>query len=101
VTNLLFVCVAEEAFFRGLIQDRLGKSLSGIRFGTMISIACSAVLFGAAHLGGGAVYAGIAMLAGLGYACSYAIVKRIEAPILVHFGLNAVHFIVFTYPRIQ
>lgn len=99
-TNLLFVCVAEEAFFRGFLQERLGKSLSGIRFGTLITIVCSAVLFGAAHLGGGMVYAGIATIAGLGYAYSYAVTRRIEAPILVHFGLNAVHFIGFTYPRI-
>lgn len=101
LTNLLFVCIAEEAFFRGLIQERLGRSLSGIPFGAAIAVSCSALLFGVAHLAGGAIYAGIAALAGFGYAWSYAITKRIEAPILVHFGLNAVHFIGFTYPRIQ
>ncbi len=101
VTNLLFVCVAEEAFFRGLIQERLGKALAGVPFGPTIGVAASALLFGAAHLGGGAFYAGIAALAGLGYAFSYAVVKRIEAPILVHFGVNAVHFVGFTYPRLQ
>lgn len=100
-TNLLFVCVAEEAFFRGLIQERLGKALAGVPFGPTIGVAASALLFGAAHLGGGAFYAGIAALAGLGYAFSYAVVKRIEAPILVHFGVNAVHFVGFTYPRLQ
>lgn len=100
VTNLLFVCVVEEAFFRGFLQDRLGKSLSGIPFGTLIAVACSAVLFGVAHIGGGLAYACIATLAGLGYAYSYAVTERIEAPILVHFGFNAVHFIGFTYPRL-
>lgn len=101
LTNLLFVCIAEEAFFRGFLQDRLGKALSNIPFGTSITVVCSAMLFGAAHLGGGVAYAGIATIAGLGYACSYAVVKRVEAPILIHFGLNAVHFVGFTYPRIQ
>ena len=101
ITNLLFVTVAEEAFFRGFLQDRLSRSLSGIRFGEPIAIVVSAVLFGVAHIAGGPVYAGIAALAGLGYAYSYAVVKRIEAPILMHFGLNAVHFIGFTYPRIH
>lgn len=100
-TNLLFVCVAEEAFFRGFLQDRLSRSLSGIRLGESIAIVCSAGLFGAAHLAGGLVYAGIATLAGFGYAYAYAVVKRIEGPILVHFGLNAVHFIGFTYPRLH
>jgi membrane protease YdiL (CAAX protease family) len=100
-TNLLFVCVVEEAFFRGLIQERLGRSLSATPFGAAAAVAISALLFGAAHLSGGMLYAGIATLAGLGYAFSYAVTKRIEAPILVHFGVNAVHFIGFTYPRIQ
>lgn len=100
-TNLFFVCVAEEAFFRGFLQDRLGRSLSRVRFGEPLAILCSAVLFGAAHLAGGPMYAGIAAMAGLGYAYAYAMVKRIEAPILVHFALNAVHFIGFTYPRIH
>lgn len=101
VTNLLFVCVAEEAFFRGFLQKRLGSSLSTVRFGTTVTVVCSAMLFGVAHLGGGVTYAGIATLAGLGYAYSYAVTRRIEAPILLHFAVNAVHFIGFTYPRIQ
>lgn len=101
LTNLLFVCVAEEAFFRGFLQEQLGKVLSTIPFGAPITVACSAMLFGAAHLGGGVAYAGIATVAGLGYAYAYAVTKRIEAPILIHFGLNAVHFVGFTYPRIQ
>lgn len=101
VTNLLFVCIAEEAFFRGFLQERLARALTHVRFGEPAAIACSAVLFGAAHLGGGALYAGIATLAGLGYAYSYSVTRRIEAPILVHFGLNSVHFIGFTYPRLQ
>ncbi|HYD59397.1 MAG TPA: CPBP family intramembrane glutamic endopeptidase [Noviherbaspirillum sp.] len=100
-TNLLFVCVAEEAFFRGLIQEQLGRLLSGTPFGAAAAVVISALLFGVAHLAGGIPYAGIATLAGLGYAFSYAVTKRIEAPILVHFGVNAVHFIGFTYPRIQ
>ena len=101
LTNLLFVCVAEEAFFRGFLQERLGKAFSGIPFGAAITVMCSALLFGVAHLGGGMIYAGIAMIAGMGYAYSYALAKRVEAPILVHFALNAVHFIGFTYPRIH
>lgn len=100
-TNLLFVCVAEEAFFRGFLQDRLSRSLSRSRYGEPAAVLCSAALFGAAHLAGGPVYAGIAALAGLGYAYAYSVTKRIEAPILVHFGLNAVHFIGFTYPRLH
>ena len=100
VTNLLFTCVAEEAFFRGFLQDRLAKALNPIRFGEQVAILCSGLLFGIAHAGGGSRYVLFATLAGFGYAYAYSRVRRIEAPIIVHFTLNAVHFIGFTYPQI-
>lgn len=59
------------------------------------------MLFGAAHLGGGVPMAALAGIAGLGYATVYAATQRIEASILVHFGLNATHFLLFTYPAMK
>jgi len=94
VVNLLFVCVAEEAFFRGVIQEQLS------RYGDTLAVAVSGLLFGAAHLGGGWQYAALAGLAGLGYAVLYSRTRRIEIPIIAHFLLNLVHFVAFTYPRI-
>ncbi|KQZ27650.1 CPBP family intramembrane glutamic endopeptidase [Duganella sp. Root1480D1] len=93
VINLLFVCVAEEAFFRGVIQGQLA------RFGDALAVAVAGLLFGAAHLAGGWQIAVLASVAGLGYALLYARTRRIEVPIAVHFLLNLVHFIAFTYPR--
>lgn len=101
VTNLLFAIVAEEAFFRGLIQDRLTTSFRGLRFGGYISVVLSAVFFGIAHLAGGINYFTVALLGGIGYAYGYLIFRRIETPILMHFVLNAVHFIGFTYPHVK
>lgn len=100
-TNLLFTCVAEEAFFRGFLQDRLAKKLFSVRFGSKIAIFLSGILFGATHLAGGSIYVMLATLAGLGYAYAYAVTQRIEIPILTHFLFNAVHFIGFSYPHIQ
>jgi hypothetical protein len=99
--NLLFTCVAEEAFFRGLIQERLSRAL-GQRPGLIghVPVLVSAPLFGLAHWGGGARYAMLASVAGLGYALVYARVRRVEASILVHFAVNAVHFVGFTYPAL-
>ncbi|WP_035373395.1 CPBP family intramembrane glutamic endopeptidase [Pseudoduganella violaceinigra] len=91
--NLLFVCVAEEAFFRGVIQGQLE------RFGGVLAIAASGLLFGAAHLGGGWQFAALASVAGFAYALLYARTRRIEFPIAAHFLLNLVHFVAFTYPR--
>jgi membrane protease YdiL (CAAX protease family) len=99
-TNLLFTCVAEEAFFRGFLQDRFATSLTRFRHGGAIAIVLSSVLFGLVHAGGGTTYVFFATLVGFGSACAYAITKRIEAPILTHFILNAVHFIFFTYPHL-
>ena len=96
--NLLFTVVAEEAFFRGLLQARLAAALARFRWGAWLAVALSALLFGAAHLGGGLRYGILAGIAGLGYACAYQRTQRIEAAILVHIALNAVHFICFTYP---
>jgi len=93
IVNLLFVCVAEEAFFRGVIQGQLA------RFSEAVAVTVSGLLFGAAHLGGGWQFAALASLAGLGYALLYSRTRRIEVPITAHFLLNLLHFIVFTYPR--
>ncbi|KAB2970516.1 CPBP family intramembrane glutamic endopeptidase [Zoogloea sp.] len=94
--NLLFTCVAEEAFFRGLIQEGLHRRFASL--GPALPVGLSSMLFAAAHLGGGVLHATIAGLAGLGYALVHARSRRIEAAILTHFAVNAVHFLGFTYP---
>lgn len=99
--NLFFTVVAEEVFFRGFLQHRLADALSRWKAGTWIAVAVSALLFGAVHLPGGLPYALLATVAGFGYAYSYHMTKRIEAPVLVHIALNAVHFIGFTYPALR
>jgi membrane protease YdiL (CAAX protease family) len=100
-TNLLFTCVAEEAFFRGFLQDRFATLLSPLRLGGALAILCSGILFGLVHLGGGAPYFFLSTLVGLGSGVSYSLAKRIEAPIITHFAVNAVHFVCFTYPYLQ
>lgn len=99
-TNLFFTCIAEEAFFRGLLQEKLSVKLSNRQHGELIAIACSAALFGVVHFAGGLAYMALATLAGLGYACIYSATKRVEAPIIAHFLFNLLHFIGFTYPAL-
>ncbi|MFZ6746398.1 CPBP family intramembrane glutamic endopeptidase [Undibacterium sp. JH2W] len=97
--NLVLTCVAEEAFFRGLIQEAIYRLGSKPAFG-YLAIAVSAVLFGLAHLGGGTQYAALATVAGLGYAIVYHRTRRLEWVILTHAAFNLCHFILFTYPRL-
>jgi len=98
--NLLFTCVAEEAVFRGLLQERLAAALPARRLWQGLGIAVSAVLFGLAHAAGGQVLVLLAMLAGAGYSLAYAATRRIESAILAHFAVNAVHFLGFSYPHL-
>jgi len=102
LANLLFTCVAEETFFRGLIQERLMRLAETRRqpAWNWVAITLSTVLFGLAHAGGGTTWLLVATLAGLGYAAVYARTRTIEGAILVHFVVNAAHFLGFTYPRL-
>jgi membrane protease YdiL (CAAX protease family) len=100
VTNLFFTCVAEEAFFRGFLQRELGRTLAGLGGGQPLAVGGSAALFGLAHWAGGWSYVLLAAVAGLGYALAFRASGRIEMAILAHFGLNAVHFLLLTYPRL-
>jgi uncharacterized protein len=102
--NLFVVCVAEEALFRGFLQKKLSL-LFNLRFNSSIvvsylSIMCAAILFGLMHVAGGIRYILLAAVAGIGYGYLYVRTKRIEAAIIGHFGLNLMHFLLFTYPML-
>jgi membrane protease YdiL (CAAX protease family) len=74
----------EETLFRGLLQ-------------TWIGWIPASILFGLGHLGGGWKLALLSLIAGLLYGRSY-LKGRIESAILLHFSVNLLHFLLFTYP---
>ena len=97
--NLLLTCVAEESFFRGLLQRHLGGLLGGwVPAPALVALVLAAMAFGAAHAAGGIAYVLLATLAGIGYGTAYWLTGRVEAGILVHFLLNLSHLVLFTYP---
>jgi membrane protease YdiL (CAAX protease family) len=98
--NLFFTCLSEEAFFRGFVQHELSQVGSRPALAAGIGLAIGAILFGLAHFGGGTNYVIAAAVAGLGYGWAFLRTQRIEAAMAVHFGVNAVHFLLFTYPRL-
>lgn len=102
VSNLLITCVAEEAFFRGLIQQRLERYLStrNVSSATTIALFIASLLFGIAHLRGGWFYVAIATVAGLIYGLVYVKTRRIETAILTHYLTNTVHILFFSYPML-
>lgn len=105
--NLFFVCIAEEAFFRGFVQTQLthlsergsfGKSFRRKNSAQKLAWFFASVIFGIAHYKGGLLYVGVATLAGLFYGAVFRKTQRIEASIFVHFAVNSIHFLAFTYP---
>lgn len=98
--NLFFTCVAEEALFRGYVQDGLTNLLQDKKHGSTIALLASALLFGLAHIAGGWQYVALASIAGLFYGIAYRKSGKIEAAILTHFSVNSVHFLFFSYPAL-
>lgn len=101
VNNLLFVCTAEEAFFRGFIQKNLTSAFQHHPQGARGALLVASLLFGFAHYAGGIAFSIWGTLAGLGYGWIYQKTGYIEAAIITHFLLNLLHIVFFTYPALS
>ncbi|WP_375326343.1 CPBP family intramembrane glutamic endopeptidase [Candidatus Tisiphia endosymbiont of Nemotelus uliginosus] len=99
INNLFFTCIAEEALWRGFVQESLTKFK--YQYSEYIALLISAIFFGLAHFPGGGKYVLLATIAGVLYGWVYKVTKRIEASILTHFTLNLVHILFFTYPALK
>lgn len=93
LSNLLFTCVAEEALFRGYLQQKLCH-----RFGAVAGISFASILFGLAHFAGGSLLMIFAALAGLGYGLIFYWSQRLWVAVFAHFAFNFIHLLFFTYP---
>lgn len=72
IGNLFLTVVAEEAFFRGLLQHHLGQWLERrIAYGAWLGIVLVAVLFAIVHAPWGMAFALGAGIAGVFYGCLY------------------------------
>ncbi|WP_429099977.1 CPBP family intramembrane glutamic endopeptidase [Aeromonas rivipollensis] len=91
--NLVFTCVAEEALFRGFIQQGVAS-----RSKPWLGLLVASLLFGAAHLAGGPLLVLFAALAGVCYGLAFQLSGRLSVAILLHFLFNFAHLALFTYP---
>ena len=99
VTNLIFSVIAEEAFFRVIIQNSLILALKDkVRYSSQIAIILASLLFGMAHIGGGWHFVILATFAGLVYGYAYHKTGRISIAILTHLSVNVGHFLLLVYP---
>ncbi|WP_299494790.1 type II CAAX endopeptidase family protein [uncultured Shewanella sp.] len=93
--NLILVCVAEEALFRGFFQQLFSE-----KCGWIIGLILASILFGLAHFAGGPLLMVFATLAGIGYGLIFHFTGRLWAAILCHFIFNFAHLAFFTYPML-
>ena len=102
VSNLLFTCITEESFFRGLLQEEIHRAAerSHRRWLHAVAVAASAIVFGAAHAAGGLHFVLLATLGGIANALAYAKARKVEASVVTHFMLNAAHFGFCAYPMV-
>ncbi|MNF62954.1 CAAX amino terminal protease self- immunity [compost metagenome] len=99
LNNLLLVTLVEEALFRGYIQGGLSRCMKHLPQGENLALLLAALIFGLAHAGAGWHWVLLATLAGVGYGLAYRF-GGLAAAIATHFGLNLLHFGLFTYPML-
>lgn len=96
LANLFFVSLAEEALFRGYLQQRLSRWL-----GSIPALIATAAIFGLAHMAGGVLMVIFAGLSGIIYGVAWMWSGRLWVATLFHFALNLTHLLLFTYPVYQ
>ncbi|MGE8589124.1 MAG: lysostaphin resistance A-like protein, partial [Alcaligenes sp.] len=97
INNALLVTLAEEALFRGYVQQQLATRWRHHPWGAWAALGVAAILFGLAHFAGGWQWMLLAAIAGAAYGVAYRY-GGLAAAVLAHLGLNAAHFGLFTYP---
>ncbi|WP_420585248.1 CPBP family intramembrane glutamic endopeptidase [Ruegeria sp.] len=93
LSNLFLTCLTEEAFFRGYLQSALTSKI-----GVALGVVAASLLFGLAHAAGGPALVIFASILGAACGLGYYATGRLWVPVLVHFGFNALHLALFTYP---
>ena len=96
VLNMMLVCFGEEVFFRGVLQNYV---MSLLPKNSNLAVFLTSIIFGFAHYPAGLSMVLLASIAGLFYGFLYKGTHQLWCPIVLHFILNFVHFIFFSYPR--
>lgn len=94
--NLLVVCIAEEGFFRWVLQRGLGNVVGKQQWLATLMVA---LLFTTLHTGwaGSALMLGLVGIAALGYALLWQLRESFWACVLAHWGVNLLHMTLLPY----
>ncbi|WP_338140494.1 CPBP family intramembrane glutamic endopeptidase [Cardinium endosymbiont of Oedothorax gibbosus] len=97
--NFFLVCMEEEIIFRGFLQNALQNALKNYTSKNELwAIIITSSVFGMVHFQGGLTYIGLATIASVCYGYTYYKTGKILCSMIVHFGLNLLHLLLFTYP---
>jgi len=97
---LFFTVIVEELFFRFFIQDNIIQALGNSKSSKIIGLILASFIFGIFHLPAGILFAALAFVAGLMYGGIYLKTNRLESAIGLHFLVNFIHLIFFSYPSL-
>jgi membrane protease YdiL (CAAX protease family) len=98
VINFFLVCFSEEVIFRGFLQRTLQDYFKKLKYSVYLAIPIAAIIFGLAHYRDGMIFMILSGIAGLFYGYVYLRTNSIKCAMLVHFGVNLTHILLFTYP---
>jgi membrane protease YdiL (CAAX protease family) len=103
LANLFITCIAEEIFFRKLIQDGIERLVPQTINPGVISVVVTSLLFCLAHLFSGltnasSIFIFLFIASSVTYSLVYYYSRRIELSIACHFMLNLAHFSLLPHP---
>lgn len=101
--KMIFLTIfAEEFFFRFFIQNAVILLLKNSKYfsknSQIIGLIFTSIIFGLTHLNHGSIFILLATICGFFYGLIFIRTRYIEASILLHFLINFIHFIFFSYP---
>ncbi len=99
LSNFFLTAIPEEGFYRGFVQSVLCKYFKNVRFGKLLALLLTSILFTAAHVYWSPNLSVLifVFLASLLYGGVYMLSGKIESAILCHFLLNFIHMTFFSY----
>ncbi len=102
IDNLIFVAIPEEAFFRGFFQKEVARWLGSGLWASVGAVFATSLFFTLLHVKWvpSIPFLCLVFIAGVIYGTIYEVTKSIESSIFCHFALNAVHFLLYTYPAL-
>lgn len=101
IENLILVCIPEEAFMRGFVQNEFTRAFGGRTvLANVGAVIITSLLFTALHYKWvpSLPFLALVFVAGIIYGGIYQYTRSIEASILCHWLFNITHFLLFTYP---